>query len=312
MNYRPKLVSGTEPAQVFDPWGGDPVKDWSQLTQRIDSILRKHGGSPLVWRGVVDAEWGLYSSLYRRLKSADASVTEDEMLREELALLLRARREWRFDGMSALEILAHVQHYGGPTRLLDVTENPLIAAWFAVEQKWNQDGTAQADKDARVFCFYVGEYIDLSEAWTEALPPWFKWNDSGTRRLNNWGTGLVRRVWRPPAYNARISAQNGAFLMDGVPFAFPGGNQLPKGPGRNAEKWSIGEIRDASSVPLKLNRPSVGRQGDAALPAFTFRIAASAREEIRERLERNYGYSTGSLYADLFGLAQNAAPHLPG
>jgi hypothetical protein len=266
----------------------------------------------LVWRGVVDADWGLYSSLYRRLKKLSPHVSEDEMLREELRILIKARSEWRLDGMSALEILAHIQHYGGPTRLLDVTENPLIAAWFAVEKKWMDDGTAEPEQDCRVFCFYVGEYIELDQAWSGRMPPWLDWTEAGTRRLNNWGTGLVRRVWRPPAYNARISAQNAAFLLDGVPFAYPGGNQASKAPGRNSDRWAIAELRDASSIPIKLNQASLTRQTDNSTPAFTFRIAGSARKEIRDRLELNYGYSPGSLYADLFGLAQNAAPHLPG
>jgi hypothetical protein len=136
MTGAPLLASSATPALFFDPWSDRPVTNWAQLNSRIDLILRKHGDSPLVWRGVVDAEWGLYSSLYRRLKRISAHVTEREMLSEELKILIKARREWRLDGLSALEIMAHVQHYGGPTRLLDVTENPLIAAWFAVEQKW--------------------------------------------------------------------------------------------------------------------------------------------------------------------------------
>jgi|ERR1017187_34473 hypothetical protein len=232
------------------------------------------------------------------------------MLEVEQQILERARKLWRFDNLSPMEIFAHIQHYGGPTRLLDVSQNPLIAAWFAVEQKRDEDGNIIKDVDSRIFCFYVGQFVNLSD-WGGSEISWSSWQNLANRVANDWGTGEVRRVWRPPAYNERISAQNGAFLIDGVPFAYAGSNLFTKGPGLIQERWRIGEIRDASSVPMKLNDASRQRQTPRSTPAFTFKIAASARNEIRDRLERNYGYSAASLYSDLSGLAQFAAPHLP-
>ncbi len=306
----PLFASAVRPADIFDPWSADPVTTWDQLNSRIDTILRKHGESPLVWRGVSDSSWGLYSSLYRRLKKASPNVSEEDLVKEELGLLARARREWRLDHMGALEIFAHIQHYGGPTRLLDVTSNPLIAAWFAVEQKWLESGDPEPDTDGRVFCFYVGEYVELDQEWGARIPPWVNWLDNPTRKIHNWGTGQVRRVWRPPAYNARISAQNAAFLLDGAPFGFEGSNTFTKAPGQT-DRWTVAELKDASSIPLKLNQAGRSRATEHSTPAFSFTIARSARASIRKRLEEHYGYSPASLYADLFGLAQNAAPHLP-
>lgn len=176
---------------------------------------------------------------------------------------------------------------------------------------FDEDGESKADVDSRVFCFYVGEWVGLQGDWGTQELPWRDWQAPQDRIIQGWGTGSLRRVWRPPVYNPRIAAQNGAFLVDGVPFGYPGSNTFYKSPGVGRERWGIGEVRDASAIPFRLNDATRAKQTDVSSPAFTFRIAASARKEIRNRLELNYGYSAASLYNDLYGLAQYADQRLP-
>jgi hypothetical protein len=58
--------------------------------------------------------------------------------------------------LSVLNQLAALQHYGAPTRMIDITFNPWIAAWFAVEKKWDSGGNElYKDKDARLFAIDV-------------------------------------------------------------------------------------------------------------------------------------------------------------
>ena len=109
------------------------------------------------------------------------------------------------------ETMAHLQHFGGPTRLLDVTVNPLIALWFAVESRKDDDGT-----DARLLAFVASSPVHLNRNWHGYHLHWHELDSRSKRVRAKWGTGLGRRLWMPPAFNSRISSQNAGFLIDGV------------------------------------------------------------------------------------------------
>lgn len=57
-----------------------------------------------------------------------------------------------FDGLSNLSKLAKMQHYNYHTRLLDLTENPLVALWFACSDYSRNGKKTKKVKDG---CFYV-------------------------------------------------------------------------------------------------------------------------------------------------------------
>jgi len=293
-----------EPEDFFTPWEHS-ANGWDEAIQQINSVLSLAGDQrDLAWRGVAKASHALHSSVYRRFLDRRGVVPdEDEVVAFENGLLRAARKRWRFDNLSALETLAHVQHYGGPTRLLDVSFNPLVALWFAVEQKFKKDGSPRDETDGRLFIFDATDrQIDLDSKWGGHDLPW------ASSPGDNWRRGLPL-VWRPPSYNDRIPAQNSAFLVGGVPQVYAGQNtkyRKAPGDGTSAGIWTIEEVRQATSVTLSMTSLDRRPHGSAK-PTFTLRIKAAGKPAIRSALENHFGLNVASIYPDLYGLALNVA-----
>ncbi|MDD1139653.1 FRG domain-containing protein [Pseudomonas sp. TNT2022 ID233] len=92
---------------------------------------------PRCYRGQSVSSWKVKPSVMRELKS-DA---ERQILSE---LLVEAPNEFGSD-KSMFDKLVRAQHYSLPTRLLDVTLNPLVGLYFACEEEkfQSEDGVVQ-------------------------------------------------------------------------------------------------------------------------------------------------------------------------
>ena len=98
----------------------------------------------LLFRGQSDKEKELLPYLGRRNKD-NKQLLQQERNYIELAKL-KMPDIFKNDFLP-LELLALLQHYGIPTRLMDVTENALVALYFACSSERNMD------KDGEVFVF---------------------------------------------------------------------------------------------------------------------------------------------------------------
>ena len=106
------------------------LKDLRQDWGRDKQPERSGEEQPLWFRGHINADWKLTPKLYRKpFIGADENEIRHEFQSRALQLIqtrLPANKwEWYF----------LMQHYGVPTRLLDWTENALIAMYFAVEDQ---------------------------------------------------------------------------------------------------------------------------------------------------------------------------------
>lgn len=110
------LASGNDGVRIFD----DDSCDVNGGT-----VVKDADCSHWLFRGSSKSSYRMVPSVFR---SEAAAIGEHEIFTEAL----RTHYDKAFRGLSDLEILCKMQHYGVPTRLLDLTESPAIAAFFAL------------------------------------------------------------------------------------------------------------------------------------------------------------------------------------
>ena len=114
------------------------------LTYKKELIWDCQKHECMLFRGQCDKEYELLPSIARGQRFA----TSGSLMEEERNLIESAK--FRLPDVfnrsyEPIELLALLQHYGIPTRLLDVTENALVALFFACSE--------HQEKDAEVIIF---------------------------------------------------------------------------------------------------------------------------------------------------------------
>jgi type I restriction enzyme M protein len=95
-----------------------------------------------VFRGVISKKFELIPKIGRHFVTRTNSSKRFDIIEEKLILDLFQQKASSFlkvKESNSLELIVIAQHYGVPTRLLDWTYNPLVAAFFAVENFCNED-----------------------------------------------------------------------------------------------------------------------------------------------------------------------------
>jgi FRG domain len=108
------------------------IESWNHLVEEIS-------GGYLNWafRGHSDASWQLESTLARRFKTAKIDPRAWHEQEGRILRIFQRKAHLFLDHIppdkDSLRWLALMQHHGAPTRLLDFTWSPYVAAFFALE-----------------------------------------------------------------------------------------------------------------------------------------------------------------------------------
>ncbi|MCM6763746.1 FRG domain-containing protein [Rathayibacter sp. ZW T2_19] len=302
-NIEPAVRSSHSAEAFFDEHVVE-INDVPTLLKFFSTVQQKHREHMLVWRGQQNAKWPTHSSLYRKLETTAPPSEEDLIEAERTSMDLAV--SWGRRPNHALEFLADLQHFGAPTRLLDVTLEPEMAAWFAVEADPELD-----DVDGRVVAW--GRLVRISKtsmsAATGKLPPsddlpfWHGWTNENERSRVGWGTGSRTWDWFPPALSDRMRAQRAGFLLEAAPLVTAEvADVISEG---TAKDWRAEEIAHSTSIVGIPSRYDVRTKKNGAnlVPIFSARISCHAKEELRDYLASK-GFTSQSVYPDFGGLVQ--------
>lgn len=151
-------------------WREYDIESWLDFV----SVLEKTGGvywygSLWSFRGQADRSWPLRSTLVRRLLNKGVSdrryayALERNIIREFITKfpVYSTLPSVEFARYDLLRWLTLMQHYGCPTRVLDWTDSPYVAAFFACESLHESDGA--------IFCICDHAYVPLVEKKYKAM-----------------------------------------------------------------------------------------------------------------------------------------------
>jgi hypothetical protein len=198
--------------KTHPPYQEIPIRSWAKFKATVTSPKFQSWA----FRGQGDADWPLFSSLSRYFLKF--GVHKDAWEQQESRILRIFRRKAHLliqhlppDGDS-FEWLAMMQHHGSPTRLLDFSWSPFVAAFFALENAnsevavWGLFPPGLGSKPTRTL--RASQKVDLNE-----VAPWVAGSYEAHFLTNKF---KITAIGEPQTMNQRLVAQHGTFVMPGV------------------------------------------------------------------------------------------------
>ena len=135
----------------------------NSISEFLEKIVQldKEEGTETFYRGHADKDWVLLPSIFR----TPNGVEKEHLLFRDM---VAHEPQSFFECRSALDYLVQMQHYGLPTRLLDMTTNPLVALYFAC-QPTPDDAVAGAVAGAQAGIQVVDKALKVCVAISQTL-----------------------------------------------------------------------------------------------------------------------------------------------
>lgn len=209
-------------------------REVKSISDFLDALRKDQNGRATWYRGHADATWTLLPGILRgpSVLSEGSSIAR---FKQSAAMLTERLPSSTFDWTFLM------QHYGVPTRLLDWSESPLVAMFFAV------DGYANRVSEASVWCLkptLLNKNAGIVDPNEDQYIPSFDDDEVkpySAEAIRVSRTGLLPVATIATRNNARIQAQMGTFTI------------------HHAQKIPIEEVGDSSHV-IKYIIPQAHRE----------------------------------------------------
>jgi hypothetical protein len=185
---------------------------WSDLQEWLRRY--KDGQKEFAFRGQADSAWPLQTSLARHFLAHTDTVKPNHWRRRELKMyrIFRERLLHACPGMyetwHPLDILSLMQHHHCPTRMLDFTFCPGVAAYFALKDTRGESAVWIVDR----------KFLDRRRAEMK-LPDYCGPKHNPYDKFQKHEVTDHRRIGsilEPKRLNERLAAQRGCFFVPGA------------------------------------------------------------------------------------------------
>lgn len=278
-------------------WGYEPHVWLSRLSGAIAWFTTKFQDRRFVWRGVANADWDLQPRLHRHVRATTRTPTFAGVLSTERAILDQVEQfgwfeENRVPAGNTLERLAFLQHNGVPTRLLDITRDPLVALYFASDRFITDAGDADG---ALIALLDTGAKASFDEDRIVINPP-----------VGDVGPSSYA-IWQPAPRIGRVISQRSEFVA--IAESVNGHSPDPAGTVGIPQLYLPGNMLGDLNGTFDgwVRNPRRGRPLKYPPNVCMFLVPGRRKPQLRNLLEK-YGITSRSVYPDLAGYAASFPP----
>lgn len=241
-----------------------------------------------LWRGQARKVFGIEPGMHTRVLNSGVEFPRTEATVEQATKhLLATARAIGLDKqgdtvLPDLAMLAHLQHYGAGTPLLDVSTDPLIALWMVAFA--NASSPDALDGESGMI---FGIRKPPPERWISPLDGRMYSNGDGP----SLSSSLGKAVWwyQAPDVSERLRIQRGSFLL--------GPLKNPKRQGGATIPLALGDARKANWLKIRMQkRGEPANTKRCTSDVFGIVVRGSTKQFLRKLLQDRSGLSVETVY----------------